>query len=177
MKAVVFIALGMATLLGVGCRTAKSVAASSFRVIDAPASFVRRHLDSDERTTTTTTVTSDNVTTPGRPVELAAERPPSRPQRVSADTRAGDRSTAATTSRSPSRAAANESIAPRSSATPAARSTANQSPQFPTARAVPGKPGYVFSPFDASGGYVDVTGYPSGSKAKDPYSQKVFIVP
>ena len=42
---------------------------------------------------------------------------------------------------------------------------------------VPGKPGYVFSPFDASGGYVDVTGYTSGQKVKDPYSGKIFLVP
>jgi hypothetical protein len=48
---------------------------------------------------------------------------------------------------------------------------------FPTAKAVPGKPGYVFSPFDAKGRYVDVSGYPSGSKAKDPWTDKIFIVP
>jgi hypothetical protein len=45
------------------------------------------------------------------------------------------------------------------------------------AKPVPGKPGYVFSPYDANGGYVDVSGYPSGSKVKDPYSQKIFLVP
>jgi hypothetical protein len=49
--------------------------------------------------------------------------------------------------------------------------------QFPTAKPVPGKPGYVFSPFDPSGGYVDVTGYTSGQKVKDPYSGKIFLVP
>jgi hypothetical protein len=48
--------------------------------------------------------------------------------------------------------------------------------QFPTARRVPDKPGYVFSPSDPSN-FVDVTGYPSGSKVKDPYSGKIFIVP
>src|SRR6059036_192363 len=50
-------------------------------------------------------------------------------------------------------------------------------PMFPTAKAVPGKPGYVFSPFDASGRYIDVSGYPSGSRAKDPWTDKIFIVP
>jgi hypothetical protein len=44
------------------------------------------------------------------------------------------------------------------------------------ARAVPGKPGYVYSPSDSSK-YVDVTGYIPGSKVKDPYVQKIFIVP
>jgi hypothetical protein len=50
-------------------------------------------------------------------------------------------------------------------------------PMFPTAKAVPGKPGYVFSPFDTKGRYIDVSGYSPGSKAKDPWTNKVFIVP
>jgi hypothetical protein len=53
----------------------------------------------------------------------------------------------------------------------------NSAAQFPVAKPVPGKPGYVFSPYDPNGGYVDVTGYQSGSKVKDPYSQKIFLVP
>lgn len=48
---------------------------------------------------------------------------------------------------------------------------------LPYAKPVPGKPGYVFSPFDPNGGYVDVTGFAPGSKVKDPYSGKVFLVP
>jgi hypothetical protein len=44
------------------------------------------------------------------------------------------------------------------------------------AKAVPGKPGYVYSPYDSSK-YVDVSGYTPGSKVKDPYAQKIFIVP
>ncbi|HSV62527.1 MAG TPA: hypothetical protein VLH83_04215, partial [Chthoniobacterales bacterium] len=55
--------------------------------------------------------------------------------------------------------------------------TASTQSQIPTAKPVPGKPGYVFSPFDPSGGYVDVTGYASGQKVKDPYSGKIFLVP
>ena len=50
------------------------------------------------------------------------------------------------------------------------------SPQFPTAKPVPNKPGYVFSPSDP-GKYVDVSGYAPGSKVKDPYSGKIFLVP
>jgi hypothetical protein len=41
---------------------------------------------------------------------------------------------------------------------------------------VPGKPGFVYS-IDSNGGMVDVTGYKSGDKAKDPYTHQVFIVP
>jgi hypothetical protein len=48
---------------------------------------------------------------------------------------------------------------------------------LPYAKPVPGKPGYVFSPYDKNGGYVDVTGFAPGSKVKDPYSGKVFLVP
>jgi hypothetical protein len=47
---------------------------------------------------------------------------------------------------------------------------------FPTAKAVPDKPGYVFSPSEPAK-YVDVSGYPPGSKVKDPYSGKIFLVP
>jgi hypothetical protein len=50
-------------------------------------------------------------------------------------------------------------------------------PLFPTAKAVPGKPGYVSSPFDTKGRYIDVRGYSPGSKAKDPWTGKIFIVP
>ena len=50
-------------------------------------------------------------------------------------------------------------------------------PQFPYGKPVPGKPGYVFSPYSPNEGYVDVTGYRSGSKVKDPYSGKIFLVP
>jgi hypothetical protein len=63
---------------------------------------------------------------------------------------------------------------PKPSPSPRASSTKLE---FPTAKPVPGKPGYVFSPFDTSGRYVDVTGYTSGSKVKDPWTDKIFIVP
>jgi hypothetical protein len=48
---------------------------------------------------------------------------------------------------------------------------------FPTAKAVPDKPGYVFSPFDKDGRYVDVSGYAPGTKVKDPWTDKIFVVP
>ncbi len=55
--------------------------------------------------------------------------------------------------------------------------TVSSQPQFPVAKAVPGKPGLVYNPFDANGGLIDVSGYAPGSKVKDPDSQKIFIVP
>jgi hypothetical protein len=64
---------------------------------------------------------------------------------------------------------------PRPSPTPRPPST-RPTQQFPIARPVPGKPGYVYS-VDPKGGIVDVTGYNPGDKAKDPYTQQIFIVP
>jgi hypothetical protein len=56
-------------------------------------------------------------------------------------------------------------------------STSTGAAQFPVAKAVPGKPGLVFNPFKANGGYIDVSGYAPGSKVKDPESQQIFVVP
>lgn len=49
--------------------------------------------------------------------------------------------------------------------------------QFPIAQRVPGKSGLVMSPFDPEARYVDVSGYAPGSKVKDPWTEKIFIVP
>jgi len=49
--------------------------------------------------------------------------------------------------------------------------------QIPYAKPVPGKPGFVFSPYDQYKGYIDVRGFPPGTEVKDPYSGKSFLVP
>ncbi len=69
-----------------------------------------------------------------------------------------------------------ESAPPTTTSTQRTASSTGGS-DLPYAKPVPGKPGYVFSPFDKNGGYVDVTGYSPGQKVKDPYSGKVFLVP
>ena len=65
--------------------------------------------------------------------------------------------------------------APSPRATP--RVSSSSTGQFPTAKPVPGKPGFVFSPFESNGTMIDVTGYASGTKVKDPGTNKIFIVP
>lgn len=155
-----------------GCSTARHVAVSSFRVLDAPANYIRRHIDNDETTTTTVTQSSD-VVTPGHAV--TGPPPPSvtTTQRQSSVRTQPDASVENT-----NRTARTSTTAPpRKSAPPSpSRAPSPQTAQFPTAKPVPGKPGYVYS-IDPKGGIVDVTGYKSGDKAKDPYTQQVFIVP
>lgn len=155
-------------LLG-GCSTAKDVAVTSFRVLDAPANYVRRKIDNSSTTTTTTTTTvASDVATPGRHVVPASRGPQQR--QVTAPPQPGPATTP--------RVTRNQTVeSPKPSPSVAPRSVANPPAQYPTAKVVPGKPGYVFSPYDPSGGYVDVNGYAPGSKVKDPYSGKVFLVP
>jgi hypothetical protein len=164
-------------LLGVivfsGCRAAHNVAVTSFRVIDAPANYVRNRLDrrsETETTTTNTTVSSDAVTTPGRTVTVA---PTNRDTQRKVTTQNQPR-TSVTPTPGPRVTTTEKS---KASPSPSPRSATTQTVQYPTAKPVPGKPGYVFSPFDPSGGYVDVNGYTSGQKVKDPYSGKIFLVP
>jgi hypothetical protein len=47
----------------------------------------------------------------------------------------------------------------------------------PYAKPVPGKPGFVTNPFDASNGYIDARGFPPGTEVKDPSTGKTFLVP
>ncbi|MFI0347436.1 MAG: hypothetical protein ACH346_01505 [Chthoniobacterales bacterium] len=59
---------------------------------------------------------------------------------------------------------------------PIPQSTAT-SRDIPYGTPVPGKSGYVISPYSPNAGYVDVHGFPPGTEVKDPYSQKIFLVP
>ena len=160
----------LTALFLVGCSSASDVAVKTFRVLDAPANYVRHKIDPETTTTTTvaTTQTSD-VATPGRPVTA----PSPTPSRSSSTQHHAEASPSAPP-RGPGKSAS--STQPKTTSLGSTRSTTGSAPQFPTARPVPGKPGYVYS-VDPKGGIVDVTGYKSGDKAKDPYTQQVFIVP
>jgi hypothetical protein len=170
-----------AVLLG-GCQATRDVAVSSYhvtrdvavgsyRVATAPVHYALRRSRGDPSTTdaTATETIESDVTQPGRPV-AESEVPSARQQqpRIESDSVSSPRSTAAP------RVARKETTQSKpSSSTPASSGQV----EFPTAKLVPGKPGYVVSPYDSSGRYVDVSGYTSGSKVKDPWTNKIFIVP
>ena len=164
----------LVAIVTTGCgrtgEVAKDAAVSTFRVIDAPANYVRRKIDGEETTTSTTTTTtetavgSSDVVTPGRPV------PPRQQGTPAARPNAANTAVAGATPRPPRGEAGNATPPSQRSTAPAATE------QFPTARPVPDKPGFVYS-VDPQGGIVDVTGYKSGDKAKDPYTKQIFIVP
>jgi hypothetical protein len=59
---------------------------------------------------------------------------------------------------------------------PAAPTTKASKGDYPYGIPVPGKPHLVESPY-SPGKYVDVEGFPPGTEVKDPYTQKIFLVP
>ena len=151
------------------CRTAENVASTSAAVVTAPVHFVSKKLGGEQ----TTTETAGATVYENQPVETTP--PPPQPTPV----RSPRTITSTTATASPpqqNETHPSTSTTSHVGVTPQSSST-NSAAQFPVAKPVPGKPGYVFSPYDPNGGYVDVSGYPSGSKVKDPYSQKIFLVP
>jgi hypothetical protein len=167
----------IAALFLAGCGTTRNVAVTSYhvtrdvavgsyRVATAPVHYALKGRGEPKMVGTTEAASSD-VTEPGRPVSTSEVA--SAPQRHSKHQAESSQSSARTTSQARSEAT-QPNPRPGSPARPSY-------PQLPTAKAVPDKPGYVFSPFDSSGRYVDVSGYASGTKVKDPWTDKIFIVP
>jgi hypothetical protein len=169
------------TVLFAGCATTHDVAVSSYhvtrdvavgsyRVATAPVHYaLRPHSNQPTMVGTTDAIESD-VTQPGHPA-ASTQVPSTQQRRPETDTARTQKP-----SRTSSRVAETEKKEPEPKPSPPAQGSSG-STAFPTAKAVPGKPGYVFSPFDSSGRYVDVSGYTSGTKVKDPWTDKIFVVP
>jgi len=126
------------------------------RVITAPVRYVTGEPEPAPATN------ASDVTNPGRPIAAPSPTP-----------RATSRKSKQLSTTATPRAAASKSSAKPS---PSSQKSASAT-QFPVAKPVPGKPGLVFNPFNASGGYIDVSGYAPGSKVKDPDSKQIFVVP
>jgi hypothetical protein len=149
-------------------KVARAVAVGSYRVASAPVHYVTGKRG-DESSTNVRTETPSDVTNPGQSIPPEVTSAPQQQPRVEGER--GQSRTSGATSRT-TRGETAQSSSSVASSRASASSTA-----FPTGKLVPGKPGYVFSPFDKEGRYVDVSGFPSGTKVKDPWTDKIFLVP
>ena len=59
----------------------------------------------------------------------------------------------------------------------ATRATSKKGDDLRYGTPVPGKKGFVTSPFSPDAGYIDVRGFAPGTPVKDPYTGKVFLTP
>ena len=57
------------------------------------------------------------------------------------------------------------------------RASAKKGDDFRYGMPVPGKKGFVTSPYSPDSGYIDVRGFQPGTPVKDPYSGKIILTP
>jgi hypothetical protein len=169
-------------VLLVGCGTTRDVAVTSYhvtrdvavgsyRVATAPVHYALRRSRGDASNTTSTETIESDVTEPGHLI-AQPEVPSARQQQP----RIGSDRVSSRPSTVDPRIARKEPTQSKPKPSSSSQASSGQA-EFPTAKLVTGKPGYVISPFDSSERYVDVSGFASGSKAKDPWTNKIFIVP
>ncbi len=144
----------------------RGVAVGSYRVATAPVHYALRKRGEGSAAVATETISS-NVPSTAQSAPVSEANVTRRRQPQPAEERISE-SSPGVTHRETTQSKTKTSSTSRTSST---------QPEFPTAKVVPGKPGYFVSPFDSSGRYVDVSGYASGTKVKDPWTDKIFIVP
>jgi hypothetical protein len=173
-------AMVLGAVLLTGCGTTRDVAVSSYhvtrdvavgsyRVATAPVHYALRRHSNEPTMVGTTDAIEPDVTQPGQ--AAASTQVASAPQ----PRRKAERTKSQKPPKTASPVAQTDTTQPEAKPSPPAEATSSSA--FPTAKAVPDKPGYVFSPFDSSGRYVDVSGYAPGTKVKDPWTDKIFVVP
>jgi hypothetical protein len=170
--------MALGSILLVGCGTTRNVAVSSYhvtrdvavgsyRVATAPVHYALGRHNEPTMIGTTDAVPSDATqhVPPAPTTDVASVSQPRR----KADTSRPQKPVKTTPP-----VASSDTTQPEPKPSPPVQTSLSD---FPTAKAVPDKPGYVFSPFDSSGRYVDVSGYTPGTKVKDPWTDKIFVVP
>lgn len=132
------------------------------------ALFIFTSCEIDEpprRTTTTTTRTASRYPTPPPqyPAQPQPFDPAAQPPATTTDVPPTD----------PAAIAAETPATPPTTTGPAATAPKGD---YPYGVPVPGKPGFVRSPYSPDK-MTDVRGYAPGTEVKDPYTQKIFLVP
>ncbi|MGH8102753.1 MAG: hypothetical protein ACREIW_15765 [Chthoniobacterales bacterium] len=154
-------------------------ASTTYHVVTMPVRIIKRNVvrrlppGARVETTTATVVTRTAPTTPSTTASrLPGTAAPTRKHQMMKPD-----SSIATTRATPRKSAflRTATVSSKPTASPAPAATPHV--KFPIAQRVPGKSGLVMSPFDPEARYVDVSGYASGSKVKDPWTEKIFIVP
>jgi hypothetical protein len=149
-------------------KVARAVAVGSYHVASAPVRYATGRGHTEPVMVGTTDAVPSDVTQPGQPIQSTPNG--SAPQRHAKRQNESSQGSGRTSPQS-----GRTETTQVNGSTPARPSFATS--EFPTAKPVPDKSGYVFSPFDSSGRYVDVSGYAPGTKVKDPWTDKIFIVP
>jgi hypothetical protein len=102
----------------------------------------------------------------------SGQRPVNRTQPPPTTQLPDDNGTEAPTNPPPPPPSTNTAPPPVASSPPAPHSA-----DYPYGVPVQGKPGYVTSPYSPDTGYVDVRGFAPGQEVRDPYTNKIFLVP
>ena len=86
-------------------------------------------------------------------------------------------SESATASPSPTAGSGVQTAPNQTNTRAATRATSKKGDDFRYGVPVPGKKGFVTSPYSPDSGYIDVRGFQPGTPVKDPYSGKIILTP